>query len=120
MLNQPQRSDICGVGLEVEMVGRRSHSRLTMAQPWDGALEVLRDVVIDHAAANELVAISNIPAVVGEEMSLDLMSAGVTVAMRVRVLTCRPVMVDGSMRHQLHLGVVTVPQFSAEPGAAEV
>jgi hypothetical protein len=81
---------------------------------------VLRDVVIDRVAATELVATSNIPAVVGEEMSLDLMSAGVSVAMRVRVLTCRPVLVNGSMRHQLQLGIVAVPQFSPEAGEAEV
>jgi hypothetical protein len=101
------------------MSGRRRNPRVVMATPWDGSMEVLRDVVVGRTAGDELVVISNVPAVVGEEMSLDLMSEGARAAMRVRVLGCRPVMVNGSVRHQLHLGVVTIRQISPETGAGE-
>ena len=53
-------------------------------------------------------------------MSLDLISEDVCVATRVRVLACRPVMVNGSVKHQMRLGVVGVPQISPAAGAAEV
>jgi len=102
------------------MSGRRSHPRLMMARPWDGALEVLRDVVIDRIGRDELLAISSAPAVEGQEMSLDLISEDVCVATRVRVLACRPVMVNGSVKHQMRLGVVGVPQISPASDAAEV
>ena len=81
-----------------------------MATPWDGAMRVLRDVVIQRTEQrtenDELHAVSHVPAVVGEEMTLDLIGAGGTLALRVRVADSRPMMVDGSVRHRIGLAVV--------------
>jgi hypothetical protein len=91
---------------EVFMSGRRSHPRFAVATPWDGAVRVLREVVIQRSGDDELVAIGHLPAVVGEEMTLDVLSAGSTLEVRVRVLDSRPVIVDGSVRHRVRLAVV--------------
>ncbi len=69
-------------------------------------MRVLRDVVIHRTEANELQAFSHVPAVAGEEMTLDLMGAGETVGLRVKVVDSRPVMVEGSVRHRIRLLVV--------------
>lgn len=87
------------------MSGRRSHQRYVMTTPWDGSMRVLRDVVIHRDGEGRLSAVSHVPAVVGEEMTLDLMTAGSTVGLRVRVIDSRPVMVDGSMRHRISLSM---------------
>ena len=70
---------------EVEMSGRRSDPRFLVASPWDGAIQVLRDVVVNRVHRKELVAISAAPGVIGEEMSLDLVTEGSNVAVRVQV-----------------------------------
>lgn len=88
------------------MSSRRSHPRFVVASPWDGAMRVLRDVVIQCAEGNELQAVSHVPAVAGEEMTLDLMTAGTTLGLRVRVIDSRPMMADGSVRHRIRLAVI--------------
>jgi hypothetical protein len=90
------------------MSGRRSHPRFTVATPWDGAMRVLRDVVVDRIDGGELLAVSHSPGIVGEEMTLDLLGAGSTLALRVRVLESRPVIISGSVRHRIRL-VLTCP-----------
>ena len=88
------------------MSGRRSHPRFVVATPWDGAMRVLRDVVIHRANGEELQAVSNVPALAGEEMTLDLMGAGATLGLKVRVIDSRPMMVDGSVRHRIRLALL--------------
>ena len=90
------------------MSGRRGHQRLTLGSPTTGALRVLRDVVIERMEHQELVVISQAPTVIGEEMSLELFSGRGCIALRVRVLDSRPVVITGSMRHRLRLMVMTV------------
>ena len=89
------------------MSGRRSHPRFAVVTPWDGAMRVLRDVVIQRTERDGLYAISQSPGIAGEEMTLDLMGAGATLGLRVRVIDSRPVMVEGSVRHQIRLEVVS-------------
>ena len=92
------------------MSGRRSHPRYAVATPWDGAMRVLRDVVIQRTEQrtenDRLHAVSHLPGIVGEEMTLDLIGARGTLALRVRVADSRPMMVDGSVRHRIGLAVV--------------
>lgn len=87
------------------MSGRRSHPRFAVAIPWNGAMRVLRDVVIDRTGRDELLAVSHVPAITGEDMSLDLISAGRNLALKVKVLESRPVMVEGAVRHRIRLAV---------------
>ena len=87
------------------MSGRRSHSRFAVAIPWSGAIRILRDVVIDRTERDELLAVSNAAAVVGEVLSLDLIGGGKNVAFKVRVIDSRPVIIDGTVRHRVRLAL---------------
>ena len=58
------------------MAGRRSHPRFAVATPWDGAMRVLRDVILHRSGPEELLALSQTPGLVGEEMTLDPLRAG--------------------------------------------
>jgi hypothetical protein len=69
-------------------------------------MRVLRDVVIHRTNNEELQAVSHVPAVAGEEMTLDLMGAGSTLGLRVKVIDSRPMMVDGSVRHRIRLALL--------------
>jgi hypothetical protein len=90
------------------MSGRRSHPRFAVANPWNGAIKLLSDIVVNRTEQHELLAISNSAAVVGEELSLDLFGGGQNIAMKVRVLESRPVIVDGTVRHRVRLGLPAV------------
>ena len=69
-------------------------------------MRVLRDVVVNRADGNEVHAVSQVAAVVGEEMTLDVMGAGAVMALKVRVIESRPLMVEGVVRHQVRLAMV--------------
>ena len=69
-------------------------------------MRVLRDVVIHRTTGEELQAVSHVPAVAGEEMTLDLMGAGATLGLKVRVIDSRPMMVEGSVRHRIRLALL--------------
>jgi hypothetical protein len=94
------------------MAGRRSHPRFAVANPWEGAMRVLRDVVVDRTSRDEVMAVSQAPGVLGETMTLDLMGGGLTLGVRVRVLESRPVIIGGAVRHRIRLGLV--PPVAAE------
>jgi hypothetical protein len=85
----------------------------------------LRDVVVDRGERHELLAITHSAAVVGEELSLDLMGGGYSVAIKVRVVESRPVIVDGMVRHRVRLAlpesVLVEPERpAAAAGSSEV
>ena len=94
------------------MSGRRSHPRFAVANPWSGAIRILRDVVIDRTERDELLAVSNAAAVIGEVLSLDLIGGGQNVAIKVRVIDSRPVIIDGTVRHRVRLAL---PDAEPEP-----
>lgn len=112
------------------MSGRRSHPRFAVAIPWNGAMRVLRDVIVDRSGRDELLAVSHVPAITGEDMSLDLISAGRNLALKVKVLESRPVMVEGAVRHRIRLAVTDLralmgvveraPVEAADPDAPAV
>ena len=88
------------------MSGRRRHERFAPAQPWDGALKVLRDVIVQEDADGGLISIGQAPGVIGEQMTLDVAGAGHVVTLKVRVQESRPVLLDGQLRHRLRLEVL--------------
>ena len=69
-------------------------------------MRVLRDVVVNRTDGHEVHAVSQVAAVVGEEMTLDVMGAGAVMALKVRVIESRPLMVEGVVRHQVRLAMV--------------
>jgi hypothetical protein len=96
------------------MSGRRGHQRLAIGSPATGAVRVLREVVIERMNDEELLVISQTPVVIGEEMSLELFSGSGCMALKVRVLDSRPVVIAGSVRHRLRVMVTTVAAQQAQ------
>ena len=88
------------------MIGRRSHPRFSLGQAWPGAVRLLRDITVCRTAEAELLAVSQSPGVIGEHLSLELIASVGTIALRVQVLGSRPAIVDGTVRHQVRLGIV--------------
>ena len=72
------------------MSGRRTHERFAPAQPWDGALKVLRDVIVQEDPKGGLVAIGQSPGAIGEHMTLDLAGAGQVLTFSLQNGTGRP------------------------------
>jgi hypothetical protein len=100
------------------MSGRRSHPRFGVSEPWGGAIRVLRDVVVNRSDADELLAVSHLAGVVGEQLSLDLLGGGSSLELKVEVLDSRPVIVNGTVRHRLRLGMVSAVADDKQPERA--
>jgi hypothetical protein len=88
------------------MSGRRKHERFAPGQAWNGTIKVLRDVIVQREASGSLVAIGQLPGVIGEQLTLDLAGGGHRVTCLVQVTESRPVIVDGSVRHRVQLDVL--------------
>jgi hypothetical protein len=82
-------------------------------------MRVLRDVVLQRTENDELQAVSQVPGMAGEEMTLDLMGAGATLGLRVRVIDSRPMMLEGAVRHRIRLAVVEANESPAVSQVAE-
>ena len=61
--------------------------------------------VVNRTSRDEVMAVCQVPGVLGETMTLDLMGGGITLGFRVRVLESRPVIIEGAVRHRLRLGL---------------
>jgi hypothetical protein len=102
------------------MSGRRSHPRFAVATPWNGAIRILRDVVINRTGDDELLAVSNAAAIVDEILTLEVMGGGQSAIVKVRVLDSRPVIIEGTVRHRVRLGLVNdqraglLPEIAAD------
>jgi hypothetical protein len=77
-------------------------------------MRVLREVLVHRTPQGEFLVVSNAAAVIGEEMSLDLVGSGANRELRVRVLDSRPVIVEGALRHRILLAPVTEGIAQAE------
>lgn len=92
------------------MSGRRRHPRFAAAQAWDGAVRILRDVMVHAEADGRLLALGHAPGVAGETLRLELAGAGESVSLRVQVVGSRPVIVDGGVRHWIRLEILEATQ----------
>jgi hypothetical protein len=104
-------------GSEVFMSGRRGHARFAMLRSPEGFLRVRRDVVIQSTTNDHIVAISGEPGVLGESVSIQL-SAHEDAHIPARVLESHPIVVDGSVRHQLRLHQVPATSSFRETDTA--
>jgi hypothetical protein len=86
--------------------GRRRHERFSPAQPWDGSISVMRDVVLQVQDDGRLVAFGGAAGVVGEVLRLDVSGGGDSLALDVEVLESRPVILGGTVRHRVQLEVI--------------
>ena len=83
------------------MSGRRSHVRFAVLQSPQGVLRVLQDVVVQNTRPDLTIALSRQPGVVGELVSVQFPQDDSGV--RAKVLDSQPIVVDGTVRHQLRL-----------------
>ncbi len=97
------------------MSGRRRHERFRPGRPWDGRLNVLRDVHVQAGTDGHLTALAHTPGVVGEELRLDLAGGSRVLTLRVRVVESRPVILSGGLRHQVRLQVLGENVGEREP-----
>jgi hypothetical protein len=103
------------------MSGRRSHARFSVLRSPEGVLRVMREVVIQSATNDQIVAVSEQPGVLGELVSVKL-AAQDRDGLQARVLESQPIVVDGNVRHQLRLHQVTStlsPSAETEPQPSE-
>ena len=96
------------------MSDRRSHPRFSLLPSPEGVLRVLRDVVVQSAAKEQLVLVGWHPGVRGELVSVHLPDDSCE-SVIAQVLESQPVVVDGTVRHQLRLRQLDGP---AAPGRA--
>jgi hypothetical protein len=87
------------------MLGRRSYKRFKVTPSAKGVMRILRDIVVQWTRDNEWTAIAREAGVVGEILVLDLGVGEVPLRYPVRVLESRPVIIEGTVRHQLRLQV---------------
>jgi hypothetical protein len=90
------------------MPGRRRDQRFTLSVPWEGALRVPADVVIEEYGDKEVSVVSTAPAHRDELLTLDALGPGpeTAITVSVRVKESVPVLVDGVVRHRLRLAIV--------------
>jgi hypothetical protein len=88
------------------MPGRRRDQRFTLSVPWEGALRVPTDVLIERYSENEVWVVSTTPAHRDELLTLDATGSGPSVTLTVRVTDSVPVLTDGVVRHRLRLAIV--------------
>ena len=94
------------------MSGRRSHPRVAVSPAAQGTLRLLRDVVVQHVAEGEIVAISRQPATNGEVLALEIstgLGGAAVERLQCRVIESIPLMVDRCLRHRLRLQAITQP-----------
>jgi hypothetical protein len=88
------------------MRGRRRDERYRLSAPFEGALSLFQDVIVERCHVEEVVALSDAPGDSGEVMTLDLISSGPRESLQVRLVESAPVIVDGGVRYRLRLAVV--------------
>jgi hypothetical protein len=85
--------------LEVSMLGRRSHARISLESGAEGVLSLSRDISVRTSGDGHLVAISRDAAAIGERVRVLLSDDDVTVV--AEVIESKPVICDGAVRHRL-------------------
>src|SRR5262245_28727365 len=68
-----------------------------------GVLRVLSEVTVRRGLGGEFVAISDAPATIGEQLTLDRIVNGTLVTVPVCVIDSRPAMLRGTLCHWLRL-----------------
>jgi hypothetical protein len=65
-------------------------------------LRVLHDVIVHRRAPEEMVVVTTVPGVLGEVVLVQSPDE-IAAAVEARVLASQPIVIDGNVRHQLHL-----------------
>ena len=102
--------------LEVFMSGRRSHARFAVLRSPEGVLRVLRDVLIQSSVHDQTIALSGEPGILGEMVVVQSALQNGS-GVQARVLESQPIVVDGSVRHQIRLHHVKVAETGPDVDA---
>jgi hypothetical protein len=81
------------------MFGRRSHQRFAISTCPQGTLRMLRDVLVERIARDEVLVSSRYAAVVGDAVKIEMGAF----RLAVKVGESRPFVSDGTVRHRLSL-----------------
>jgi hypothetical protein len=87
--------------IEVSMLGRRSHTRISIESGGEGVLSLTRDISVRIDNHGRLVAIGRDAGSVGERVRVVLPDQQLDVVLE--VIESKPVVCDGAVRHQLLL-----------------
>jgi hypothetical protein len=87
------------------MLGRRNHPRCVIPASIEGLLCVSRDVLVRARDPEHVTVVSREPGVPGERGQLTLPAPNAE-SVAVRLSTSRPVVMDGTVRHELQLKLV--------------
>jgi len=87
------------------MLGRRRHERFVFSQSPEGVLRVHRDVAVHDGTEGTVLAVGQVPGIVGDVLTLDMAREGLAASARVEVLESRPQLLAGRLQHMLRLMV---------------
>jgi hypothetical protein len=86
------------------MSDRRRAARFMIADPPDGHIRVLQDVVVERVDPEELVVMANMPSVAGEQLAVIINgSHGPVARIHAQTVTSTPVFIGERVRYRLHL-----------------
>ena len=63
----------------------------------------MRDVLVEHADPNEVIAVSREPGVLGETVKVEVSAQEPRARVAARVVDSQPVVENGTVRHRLRL-----------------
>lgn len=88
------------------MSSRRVHQRFAVRPAAPGQIRIAREVLVQpDDASNDIVAVGDAPAAIGERLILRLVGSNRETELNVIVVDARPLVVDGSLRHWMRLSV---------------
>jgi hypothetical protein len=102
---------------EVLMSVRRRSSRLQVLNA-EGVLRVWRDVVGHRTDAGEYVVVTDEAGIKGECLTVYFASRE-SIPMPVRVVDSQPIILDGSVHHQLRLSPLVAESFDSQNTARD-
>lgn len=101
------------------MSGRRSHARFAVLQSPEGVLRVLQDIIVHDTLADHTIAVGREPGILGEAVTVEFpMEAADTIS--AHVVESQPLVVDGTVRHQLRLQHKNAPGTFHAPESGSV
>lgn len=100
--------------------GQRNYPRFQIFGAWTGQLRSLRQVEVTGSHTGQtLYVISDVPGVVGEELTLGLAQGSEHVDVQVRVVATSPRVISHRVRHQLQLEVLEIERASVDSGGPQ-
>lgn len=98
------------------MNGRRRDTRFLPSAPWNAALQTIEDVVLEKADDGGIWVLGGTPARRGDDLTLEVATGGLR--LDVRVVHSEPVVIEGSVRHRLHLHILNSGAAAPPPADA--